>query len=244
MLDNVDIDVVSVCTPDLYHLQCLRDLVGRVRGIFLEKPVCGVSEIEGAGALISQVKEMKTCIRVNYYKTHEPLFRKAIDYLSEQENFYLSVKYSGPFEAVGSHALNLLVFLNPKIQCTKSFRFNHKEGDGVSALFEFEEKGLAELIYCGPRHNLIFELDVVGRDRRILLEKNFSSLRLFEYRPSARYEGFNEIELSGEETLLSNTNRFTLHLKALAEEVRSNQPDYSNWDEALKTQKLMAQISQ
>ena len=84
----------------------------------------------------------------------------------------------------------------------------------------------------------------MGRDRRILLEKNFSSLKLFEYRPSLRYEGFNEIELSGEETLLSNTNRFTLHLKALAEEVRSNQPDYSNWDEAFKTQQLMVQISQ
>jgi len=243
MLDNVDIDVVSVCTPDLYHLQCLRALVGRVRGIFLEKPVCGISEIEGASSLIAEFKETKTCIRVNYYKTHEPLFRKAIDYLSEQPSSYVSVKYSGPFEAVGSHALNLLVFLNPTIQCIKSFRFNNKEGDGVSAFFEYEEQGLAELIYCGPRHNLIFELDVVGRDRRILLEKNFSSLKLFEYRPSLRYEGFHEIELSGEENLLSNTNRFTLHLKALAREVRSNHPDYSNWDEAFKTQQLMTQIS-
>ena len=140
--------------------------------------------------------------------------------------------------------MNLLVFLDPSIQCIKSFRYNKEEGDGVSAFFEFKGQGLAELIYCGPRHNLIFELDAVGRDRRILLEKNFASLKLFEYRPSLRYEGFHEIELRGEENLLSNTNRFTLHLKALAKEVRNNHPDYSNWDEAFKTQQLMTQISQ
>ena len=76
------------------------------------------------------------------------------------------------------------------------------------------------------------------------MEKNFSSLKLFEYRQSLRYEGFNEIELVGEESLLANTNRFTLHLKALAEDVQRGRPDYSNWDEAFKTQQLMAQISQ
>lgn len=244
MLDNFDIDIVSICTPDLYHLQCLRDIVGRVRGIFLEKPICGISEIDSAGSLISELKETKTCIRVNYYKTHEPLFRKALDYLSDQSSSYLSVKYSGPFEAVGSHALNLLVFLNPTIQCIKSFRIANKEGDGVSAFFESENQRLAELIYCGARHNLIFELDVVGRDRRILLEKNFSRLKLYEYRPSLRYEGFHEIELSAEENHFHNSNRFTLHLKALAKQVRSNHPDYSNWDEAYKTQQLMKQISQ
>ena len=244
MLDNVDIDVVSVCTPDSYHLTCLRALVGRVRGIFLEKPVCSVRAIDEASSLMKELKEVRTCIRVNYYKTHEPLFRKAMNYLSEQNFSYVSVKYCGPFEAVGSHALNLLVFLNPTIQCVKRFKFQHNEGDGVSAFFEFEGQGLAELIYCGPRNNLIFELDVVGKDRRILLEKNFSSLKLFEYRPSVRYEGYNEIELCEEETLVANTNRFTLHLKALAEDVRSDHPDYSNWDEAFKTQQLMAQISQ
>ena len=167
-----------------------------------------------------------------------------MDYLSDQDTSYVSVKYSGPFEAVGSHALNLLVFLNPTIQCVKRFKFHHNEGEGISAFFDFEGQGLAELIYCGPRSNLIFELDVVGKARRILLEKNFSSLKLFEYRPSTRYEGFNEIELVEEEILVANTNRFTLHLKALEKDIRSGHPDYSNWDEAFKTQQLMAQISQ
>ena len=60
MLDNIDIDVVSVCTPDLSHLQCLRALVGRVRGIFLEKPVCGIGEIEEASSFISEFKKTKT----------------------------------------------------------------------------------------------------------------------------------------------------------------------------------------
>ncbi|MDB2518115.1 Gfo/Idh/MocA family oxidoreductase, partial [Amylibacter sp.] len=243
MLASVEIDVVSVCTPDLYHLECLRALVGRVKGIFLEKPICSVHEIEDASSLMAELKELRTSIRVNYYKTHEPLFRKAMDYLADQDSSYVSVKYSGPFEAVGSHALNILVYLNSTLRCVKCFKFHHNEGDGVSAFFEFEGQGLAELIYCGTRHNLIFELDVFGKDRRILLEKNFSSLKLFEYRSSLRYEGFNEIELGGEETLVANANRFTLHLIALAKDIRTNCPDYSNWDEAFKTQQLMAQIS-
>ena len=130
-------------------------------------------------------KKNKTCLRVNYYKTHEPLFQKAISYLSKETYLYISAKYSGPFEAVGSHALNLLLFLNPTMNFTKSYRYENKEGDGFSAFFEFENQGLAELIYCGPRHNLIFELDIVGRDRRIMLGKNFSNLKLYKYRPSS-----------------------------------------------------------
>ncbi len=244
MLDSFEIDVVSVCTPDLYHLKCLRALVGRVKGIFLEKPVCGVREIDHATSLIMELKELRTCIRVNYYKTQEPLFIKAMDYLSDQDFSYVSIKYTGPFEAVGSHALNLLVFLNPQIQIVKRFKFHHDEGNGFSAFFEFTKQGVAELIYCGPRHNLIFELDIVCKDRRILLEKNFSSLKLYEYSPSLRYEGFNEIHLVEEEILDANTNRFTLHLEALAADVRSDKPDYRNWDEAFKTQQLMAKISQ
>ena len=126
---------------------------------------------------------------------------------------------------------------------TKSYRYENKEGDGFSAFFEFENQGLAELIYCGPRHNLIFELDIVGRDRRIMLGKNFSNLKLYKYRPSSRYEDFHEFEMDEEVDLLQNTNRFTLHLMELAKEVRNGDPDYKNWDEAFKTQQLMTHIS-
>ena len=59
MVDNVDIDVVSICTPDLFHLQCLNALVGKVRGIFLEKPICSINETEEISSLISEFKKNK-----------------------------------------------------------------------------------------------------------------------------------------------------------------------------------------
>ena len=62
MLKNVKVDVVSICTPDSNHLQCLRKLKNKVRGIFLEKPICSINEIKEAKNISSELKKTNTCI--------------------------------------------------------------------------------------------------------------------------------------------------------------------------------------
>jgi len=244
MLSRVQVDVVSICTPDALHLKCLELLVGHVKGIFLEKPLCSLSEINEAKRLTDEIKRTGTCIRVNYYKKTEPLFIKASDYMDLKDSIHVSARYSGPFDAVGCHSLNLLVSLVPNLESIRSFRFSQVEGDGLTALFQDNGKRLAELVYCGPRHKLIFELEILGKDGRVLLERNFSSLNIYKYRNSERYDGYEELEFVKNDQVPFNPERFIPFLKELAEEVVKSQPHYENLSEALRTQELMCQVSE
>jgi predicted dehydrogenase len=243
MLYNVQVDVASICTPDAMHLKCLSDLIGKVKGVFLEKPICGDNEMDHLLQIEKNIRKEKLSVRVNYYKTQEPLFREAMGYLEGDDLQHISMKYSGPFDAVGSHALNLLVYLTPTLNLTKAFRIHHQEGDGISALFAFQNNRIAELIYCGKRHNLIFELDILGSSRRVQLERNFASLKMSDYQPSHRYENYKEIQLNKERELYSNTDRFVAFLKEIAEEITCDRANYDNLLESVSTQKLMDLLS-
>lgn len=244
MLSEIEVDVVSICTPDALHLTCIKSMVGHVKGIFLEKPFSSLSEINEARRLTDEMKRAGTCIRVNYYKKKEPLFVKASDYMDLKDNVHSSLRYSGPFDAVGSHGLNLLISLAPNLEFIRSFRFSKKEGDGLSALFQGNGNQVAELIYCGPRHKLIFELDIIGKNGRVMLEENFSSLRIYEYKNSKRYSGYKELVSVKNEHALLKSERFVPFLVELREEVLKKHPSYENLSEALKTQELMCMVSE
>ncbi len=243
MLMKTEIDVVSICTPDAFHLQCLQLLIGKVRGVFIEKPVCCINELNQARELVSEVKQQGLSIRVNYYKTTEPLFKKAMDFIGHQDPLYLSARYSGPFDAVGSHAMHLLVSLTPSLEVIKSLRYPMGEGDGITGLFQYRGNSVAELIYCGPRHQLIFELDILTKNSRAILSNNLSSLRLFTYKESERYQGYNEMELVSEEHASGNSERFVQFLEELAREIKDGRPSYDNLNMAIETQELMDRLS-
>ena len=175
------IDVVSICTPDTYHLSCIEPLIGKVKAVFLEKPLCDLDELEKAEKVVGKLKESGTCIRVNYYKQKEPLFKEAVAFLEGEKIHYVSAKYSGPFEAVGSHSLNLLVACLSELEILHSRHHQAEEGDGISAQFQIEGGWGAELSYCGRRHSLIFELDIISENKRIVLEDNFSSPKFYQH---------------------------------------------------------------
>ena len=243
MLIKKEIDVVSICTPDDSHLQCLQLLIGKVKGVFIEKPICGINELNQTLNLIAEAKRKNLSIRVNYYKTTEPLFNKAMAFMDKQDTIYLSAKYSGPFDAVGSHALHLLVSLTSSLEIIKSFRHSMEEGDGITALFQHKKNCLSELIYCGSRHQLIFELDILSKNSRAILSDNFSTLKLFNYKESPRYQGYNEIELISEDHVSGNSERFIQFLKELALEIKGGQLSYYNLNKAIETQELMDHLS-
>lgn len=242
MLAASPVDVVSVCTPDAAHLECLESLADRVKGIFLEKPVCSLDQLERARGVIRSIRNRGVSVRVNYYKRKEPLFVLASRNLEGDEIVFLSAKYSGPFEAVGSHAVNLLIGMVPSLRLIRSIRHSSEEGVGITGFFDSEGGCSADLIYCGLRHDLIFELDVIGRRRRAVLERNFASLRLYEYRDSSRYKDYREMELIRGEDLEANSERFMPFLREIAAEIEKSSPDYGNLEDALKTQALMTKM--
>jgi predicted dehydrogenase len=236
------IDVVSICTPVLFHLSCLEQLIGKVKAVFLEKPMCELDELEKAEEVVGKLKESGTCIRINYYKQKEPLFKDAIAFLKGETIHYMSAKYSGPFEAVGSHALNLLVACSQELGVLQARSHRAVEGYGVSAQFQIEGDWGAVLSYCGLRHSLIFELDIISENKRTVLEDNFSVLRSYSYQKSRRYQDYRELALCDQKKTPPEFQRFTEFLEELAYEIEGGSNNYDNLNDSMRTLQIMRHL--
>ena len=241
MLDAAAPDVVSVCTPDATHLAVGRALAGRTLALFMEKPLSGPGQAREARELADRFKDAGMSVRVNYYKRHEPLFGELRRRLGDETPLNVCVRYSGPFDAVGSHALNLAQALAPGLEMVRSWRTGHAEGDGYSAYFT-SDGPTAQVLYCGPRHRLIFELEAVAPSGRYVLEENLSLLRVHEYDPSDRYQGYEELRQADEIRAGANTERFVSALREIAGELAGGDRDWAGLDHAVHTQSLMERM--
>lgn len=234
-------DVVSVCTPDAVHLDVVRQLAGSVRGIFLEKPLCTREQLPQAEAVAEVLRASGCAVRVNYYKRVEPLFLELSRRLAGWRVVNVCARYSGPFDAVGSHALDLLLAVASELKLVDAWRTPHAEGDGYSASLRTGAVS-GQLLYCGPRHELIFELEVVGDSGRLVLERNLSELAAHGFEPSGRYKGYRELSHAQRQEAGPNTGRFVRTLVELADAVEQGAGAGDGLGDALRTQRAMSAI--
>jgi Oxidoreductase family, NAD-binding Rossmann fold len=243
MQAGIAFEIASVCTPDQFHLSTLDHLLPHARALFVEKPICPPEELAAAQELTQRLKAAGRSVRVNYFKRAEPSVVQTLARIGGGQIRQAQCKYSGPFAAVGSHAVDLLQWVAPLEDLQGALRHEHPEGEGWSALFSLAGGGSAALLYTGPRHDLIFELELVTADARYLLSENLQKLEISPRQPSARYQGYSEYLRSGGSFPLPPAERFVDSLKGLLSELRGLEaPSYQSWDCALQTQHWMARI--
>ena len=238
------VDIASICTPDAFHIQNAKQILPHVRGLFIEKPFCTPAEIAQAQAFVAQIKTQKKSVRVNYFKRGEPSVLQMLKRIKSGDEIirHVQCKYSGPFDAVGSHAVDLMQWVSPCTELLGRLAHPHPEGMGWSAFFK-SEQGLEALLYTGPRHDLIFELEVVTDKSRFRLSENLQKFETFELKPSLRYKNYSEYFKSAELDLLPNQERFVSDLRELYKEILNPmEVNYKSVDSALKTQDLIFNI--
>ncbi len=244
MISSEELDVVSVCTPESTHLEIAEKLIGRCRGIFLEKPLCTANEIGRAEHLLASCRRSATALRVNYYKRGEPLVIRTREIVGLARIANVAVRYSGPFAAVGSHALNLMLAFAPDAELVSSVLHRHPEGDGYSSFFRTASGAMAQTLYCGPRNDLVFSCEINHSEGMVVVERNLSRLRCYRFQQSDRYAGYRELEFNSQLEASDAARRFVDYLEQICREIRSGNRDYGNADAALATQRLMSEIEE
>jgi predicted dehydrogenase len=190
LLDAEPVDVVSLCTPIDCHAEQIGACARRVRAIVSEKPLS--SDIESGRRAVEACAAASTLLAVNYYKRFEPAVEKGVRLMRDGavgEIRAATALYSGPLDAVGSHAVDLLRFIvgDLTVVCGAGSR------PGNSALFHFRTDRLAALICTGPREDLVFETDLLGEQGRLRILDNCERLELSLFEASARYDGYREL---------------------------------------------------
>jgi hypothetical protein len=183
-------------------------------------------------------------VRINYFKRTESSVTTLRELLGSDPIRHIQCKYSGPFAAVGSHAVDLLAWLAPLETMQGSVSHPHAEGEGWSAIFSLAGGGSGALLYTGPRHSLIFELELVTAKNRYRLSDNLQRLELFESLPSERYQGYAEYFSSSAVPTLLPSERFISALRELRAELLGEQGlEYQSVDCALSAQAWMTKIT-
>ena len=238
---NLDLDLVSICTPEQFHLSQLEALLPHARGFFLEKPVSSLEDTEAASLLLQKAKKLGRPVYVNYYKRLEPLLVTALERIkSGKESIrHLECRYSGPFVAVGSHALDLLNHLKPVEKVLSSVAHPNAEGEGRSLVLKCADGVTSHLVYTGLRHQFVFELDIFTEKSRFLLTDNLSSATFSQFQPSERYKNYQEYQQTEKLEQRENPYRFVQFLEMVHGEICENRPNYANFGAAIKTQILI-----
>jgi predicted dehydrogenase len=131
-------------------------------------------------------------LAVNYYKRLEPTVQEAVRLIRDGTLGSIRLAtgvYSGPLDAVGSHALDLLTFLLGPLTVAEVV-----EGDaGPTALLASKDGAAAVLAASGRREELVFEVDVIASEGRVRILDNCAGLEVLHFAPSERYGGYREL---------------------------------------------------
>ena len=184
----------------------------------------------------------KKSIKINYYKRYEPSVLFVKNDILNHEIKHVECIYTGPFFAVGSHAIDLIlhfVNINKILSVFKHSR--SKEGNGYSVNFIGKKDETINLVNANYREKFIFELNIITNIARYSLTDNLEKVTIKKIRASKKYSNYFEYTDDTYRKFLNKT-RFKCLMEESYEEITNNKFDYLNLTSSIKTQKLMNEI--
>jgi len=196
MLDNENIDILSICThPDSRENIIISAVKKGVKAIFCEKPIS--NSLIGAERIINECNSHNVKLAVNHFRRWDDFF---INFKSEISNGafgeiqHINFYYTRGIANSGSHLFDLLRFLFRDIVAMHSISLiDEIENDPtLSCTLEMENGLFCNLIGLDGRYYRIFDLEVFSSTSKILIDTS-KQIKFFTSNPSKRSSEFNEL---------------------------------------------------
>jgi len=193
-----NIDVVSICTPDKFHLSSLKEALKlNPKLVFLEKPLA--DDLNEAKEILEISK--KTPILVNYSRRFVAEFQDLAEKIQNGElgEFLSGNGYYGKgFIHNGSHMTNLIDLLLGKIKKTEILEqfndfFENDPTKTVILTLVNDKKIIMQGINCN--NFTIFELDLIFQKSRIRILDGGQKIEIYEVKESKKYSGYKNLIL-------------------------------------------------
>ena len=192
LLETVDVDVVSVCTPNAYHLDVVRALARKqsVKAIFCEKPM-GLTDAD-AEDIVGVCERNGVVLAVNYMRRWDPVYQAVQDLIasgSVGELRTVSAYGATALLTSSSHLIDLMLMFGgePDWVCgasqTDYVRVVHGvEDPGGVGLVRFKggSFGFLKGVSASPKHYM-FELDLLFTEGRIVVAEDGRSLSVYRF---------------------------------------------------------------
>ncbi len=198
MLEEINPDIVSICTPPKTHLSIIEKLVERkVKGIICEKPLSDT--IEDARNIARLTKD-KPIMAINYFRRwNSSLFelKKELNKGLIGQINNLTIHYSKGLLSNGSHLVNLLEwFFNSPTEIKVEKTYKVIENDrGINFSMKFPGNIDSVFIHL-PEVNYVFiEINIFGSEGRIEITQRGQEINIYKKKKDKNYLIFNKLEL-------------------------------------------------
>lgn len=196
MLKSQHVDIASVCVPTESHLDAVRQLAGRVKAIFCEKPLA--NDVMDAKEIVSLCKGKDTLLSVNYIRRWDKNFIYAKQLLDAGEIGELRTiagYYPGEIFNIGTHLFDIMSFFAGKASLVSGFVDKlpgEREAFGCGMIL-YENGVCGFVVTHGIRKNALFEINMLGSKGRLKVLNNGRTIMLEKYEKSPNYSGYFEL---------------------------------------------------
>lgn len=243
---NIEIDVVSICSPSTYHAENILELLSlRPKLIFCEKPLTLSSS--QSSSLISRCFDQGVKLAVNYSRRYDPfIWRLKDDIALNKWGDLRSISgiYSKGLLNNGSHMLDLLLFLFGQLKVINSgaLILDYFPEDPSIPVWLESNGGKPIHINCSDsRDYSIFEIKFIFE--KSVLEMHQGGLEWFVRVPeeSSVFHGYKTLSQGvklqgGYEKCMINA------VSNIYDAISSGAPLLCNGEDALRVQKLCEEI--
>jgi predicted dehydrogenase len=245
-------DVASICTPIASHRAVLSALLDRpsIKAIWCEKPLA--DRLDDAESMIAGAAARGVPMVVSHVRRWVPLWRRVkalIDSGAVGSLRCVRVAMPNRLWSVGSHAVDLALFLGGRITDLKSSDIAalHQEGEPArAALLQFASGAYGIVQVTGTRENLMVEAEVIGDAGRVWAREDAGEIRIERFAPSPHYKGYRQLADAAVEThaALTDASPFVAIAAELAELARgARQTATCDGPAALAVQRALGQMA-
>ena len=199
LMESVEADVVSVCTPTETHYEVLKELLrySSLKGIFCEKPF--TVTIAEAREIIRLCGERNVIIAVNHTRRWDSTYLRARKMIRDGKIGTVKAVngfYSGKLFNMGTHLFDTIrMLIDEEAHSVSGFSTNIDAPDpDLSGWIRFGGNTFCTILSNGKGEDLIFEIDVIGDEGRVKVIENGEKIEWFTFKESKRYSGYRELE--------------------------------------------------
>lgn len=211
LMESVDIDIVSICTPTESHYPILKELLGYpVKGIFCEKPFA--SDVAEAKEMVTRCNEKNVVLAVNHTRRWDDNYLVVKRMIKEGKIGRVKAVnafYPGQIFNIGTHifdVIRMLIEKDPEIVSGISYNLENPDPT-ISGWIQFEGQIPCTVLSTGKREDLIIEVDAIGDEGRLRILENGEKIEWYLFTKSSRFSGYRELALRPVEPI-SKKDRF------------------------------------
>ena len=243
LLRSKDLDVVSICTPANTHTDVLTAVfeTTNVNCIWLEKPAALLSD---EARQIQRYRESRSAsIYVSHVRRWSPLWletRRRLDEGEIGQLHHIMVKLPNRLWSIGSHAVDLALFLGRSFQAPKCIALPNLAQDdepAVAVCGTSAEGAMLSVIPTGMKNQLMVEVEAIGSEGRLVTDELTGTISLQKFQSSANYTGYSSLAkpVIDEFATLADQSPFV----AIARDIANNQTPLCSYDDAVRGLELL-----